>query len=138
MRKIESKIHPLMNLWTTTKETFYSLYVKFVNQNLTHIHKMSVKFVNKILTQRIKAPVNPNISWKFFSQLIFQNKTKKLKRVIAMSSKLHFGSWIFSFKLKIPMTETPKWRGIECSLNTYKKTNLLFFTKQEVCLYCMS
>ena len=44
--KIESKLHSLMNSWTTTKKTFYSQDVKFVNQNLTQIHKISVKFIS--------------------------------------------------------------------------------------------
>jgi hypothetical protein len=57
MRKIESKLHPLMNSWTTIKETFYSLYVKFVNQNLIHIHKMTAKFVAQNLTHDKKVPV---------------------------------------------------------------------------------
>ena len=50
MRKIESKLHSLMNSWTATKDTFYILYVKFVNQNLIHIHRMSAKFVSQNLT----------------------------------------------------------------------------------------
>ena len=58
MRKIESKLHSRMNPWTTIKETFYSLYVKFVNQNLIHIHKMSAKFASKNLTHDKKVPVN--------------------------------------------------------------------------------
>jgi len=58
MRKIESELHSLMNSWTTIKETFYSLYVKFVNQNLIHIHKMSAKFACKNLTHDKKGPVN--------------------------------------------------------------------------------
>jgi hypothetical protein len=45
-----------MNSWTTIKESFYSLYVKFVNQNLIHIHKMSAKFVSKNLTHDKKVP----------------------------------------------------------------------------------
>ena len=57
MRKIESKLHSLMNSWTTTKETFYSLYVKFVNQKLMYIHKMSAKFVSQNLTHDKKVPV---------------------------------------------------------------------------------
>ena len=57
MRKIESKLHSLMKLWTSTKETFYSLYVKFVNQNLIHIHKMTAKFVAQNLTHGKKVPV---------------------------------------------------------------------------------
>lgn len=57
MRKIESELHSLMNSWTTIKEIFYSLYVKFVNQNLIHIHKMSAKFVSKNLTHDKKGPV---------------------------------------------------------------------------------
>ena len=57
MRKIESKLHPLMKSWIPTKETFYSLYVKFVNQNLIHIRKMSAKFVSQNLTQDEKVPV---------------------------------------------------------------------------------
>lgn len=39
-----------MNSWTATKDTFYILYVKFVNQNLIHIHRMSAKFVGQNLT----------------------------------------------------------------------------------------
>ena len=50
MRKIESKLHSLMNSWTATKDTFYILYVKFVNQNLIHIHRMGAKFVGQNLT----------------------------------------------------------------------------------------
>jgi len=50
MRKIESKLHSLMNSWTTTKETFYSLYVKFVNHKLIHCHKIPVKFIRSNLT----------------------------------------------------------------------------------------
>jgi len=57
MRKIESKLHSLMNSWTTIKETFYSLSVKFVNQNLIHIHKMSAKYVSQNLTHDKKVPV---------------------------------------------------------------------------------
>jgi hypothetical protein len=57
MRKIESKLHSFMNSWTTTKETFYSLYVKFVNQNLIHIRKISAKLVSQNLTHIEKAPV---------------------------------------------------------------------------------
>lgn len=63
MRKIESKLHSIMNSWTTIKETFYSLYVKFVNQNLIHDHKMPVKFFSPNLTHDEKAPV------KFFNRL---------------------------------------------------------------------
>jgi hypothetical protein len=40
-----------------TKETFYSLSVKFVNQNLIHIHKMTAKFISQNLTHDIKVPV---------------------------------------------------------------------------------
>ncbi len=50
MRKIESKLHSLMNSWTTTKETFYSLCVKFVNHKLIHSHKIPVKFIRSNLT----------------------------------------------------------------------------------------
>ena len=50
MRKIESKLHSLMNSWTTTKETFYSLCVKFVNHKLIHSHKIPVKFISSNLT----------------------------------------------------------------------------------------
>jgi len=57
MRKIESKLHSLINSWTTIKETFYSLYVKFVNQNLILIHKMSAKFVSQNFTHDKKVPV---------------------------------------------------------------------------------
>jgi len=57
MRKIESKLHSLINSWTTIKETFYSLYVKFVNQNLILIHKMTAKFVAQNLTHDKKVPV---------------------------------------------------------------------------------
>jgi hypothetical protein len=39
-----------MNSWTATKDTFYILYVKFVNQNLIHIHRMGAKFVGQNLT----------------------------------------------------------------------------------------
>jgi hypothetical protein len=39
-----------MNSWTTTKKTFYSLYVKFVNQNLIQGHKIPVKFFSPKLT----------------------------------------------------------------------------------------
>jgi len=79
VRKIESKLHSLMNPWITTKKTFYSLYVKFVNQNLIHIHKMRVKFVSQNLihihkmrvkfvsqnlTQGIKMAVNQTNTWR--------------------------------------------------------------------------
>jgi hypothetical protein len=46
-----------MNLWTATKDTFYSLYVKFVNQNLIHIHGMSAKFDTQNLTHNKMVPV---------------------------------------------------------------------------------
>jgi hypothetical protein len=46
-----------MNSWTTTKEFFYSLYVKFVNQKLMHIHKIGAKFVSQNLTHDKKVPV---------------------------------------------------------------------------------
>jgi predicted RNA-binding protein with RPS1 domain len=46
-----------MNSWTTIKELFYSLYVKFVNQNLIHIHKIGAKFVSQNLTRDKKVPV---------------------------------------------------------------------------------
>ena len=39
-----------MNSWTTIKEIFYSLYVKFVNQNLILGHKIPVKFFRPNLT----------------------------------------------------------------------------------------
>ena len=57
MRKIESKLHSLMNSWTATKDTFYILYVKFVNQNLIHIHRMNAKFVSQNLTHDKMIPV---------------------------------------------------------------------------------
>jgi hypothetical protein len=46
-----------MNPWTATKDTFYILYVKFVNQNLIHIHRMSAKFVSQNLTHNKMVPV---------------------------------------------------------------------------------
>jgi hypothetical protein len=46
-----------MSLWTATKDTFYILYVKFVNQNLIHIHRMNAKFVSQNLTPDKMIPV---------------------------------------------------------------------------------
>jgi hypothetical protein len=45
-----------MNSWTATKDTFYSLYVKFVNQNLIDIYRMNAKFVGQNLTPHKMVP----------------------------------------------------------------------------------